>query len=1084
MSIVFDNNKIGQVGEFLKENISKDSKIDVVSSIFTLYAFDKLKDQLKASSQMRFLYNKPSFLNEESIIDKDSRIFSLEMKNRERSTSEFDLEIALKNKLDQPIVANEFYKFIKEKVTVKSVINNNVINHKFIKIENKNNSNYLLDGPNLDFSLEGFGYKNRVLFDFKKYDTDPVVIKEFNSFFENIWNDKVNTVDVKEKLLHHLVNLYKENAPEYIYYLTLYQMFKDILLKQEDYSRIKEKTGITNSKIWNMLYNFQQDAVVGAIKKIELFNGCIIADSVGLGKTFEALAIIKYYELRNDRVLVLAPKKLRSNWTSFKQNSVINILADDRFNYDVLNHTDLSRDGGLSGDIDLNNINWGNYDLIVIDESHNFRNAPAREDRMTRYDKLMSWIIKQGVKTKVLMLSATPVNNRLTDLKNQIRFITEDNDQALDKTAGIYSVEKTLSLAQRRFNEWGEKDESIRTTQSLIESLDFDFFNLLNSLTIARSRKHIQKYYDTKDIGDFPTRLKPISIKSDIDTRGVFPSLTKINGDILKLKLPVYSPMLYLLPTRVDEYEEIYGQSVHEGKSSFSQVDRERNLVNLMRINILKRLESSIEAFRLTIYRILEKTNLALQLIEDHKNFTYDDFDDMDDDFEDFEIGNKITVKIKDLDLVRYKEDLIEDQKIFRNLLEMASQIGIDEDQKMNDLKEQIEFKVTHPINENNKKILIFTTFSDTATYLFNEISDWAKKRFNLNVALITGSTSLKTNITNMRNDFQNILMSFSPLSSRIMDEQLNKIKSNNHEIDILISTDCISEGQNLQDCDYLINYDIHWNPVRIIQRFGRIDRIGSKNKVIQLVNFWPNMELEEYINLESRVKNRMVMLDVAGGGDDDIISNVSKDLEYRKNQLKKLQEEVVDLEDISGGITLTDFTLDDFIISLEKYVKEHPGQIENAPTGIHAVASIPDNLEKEIKPGVIFCLKQIKFNTDEKVANSLYPFYLVYVKDNGDIFISNKSPKSILDLYKGIAVNNKEILKEVVNEFNKETKDGYKMDKYTYLLEKAVHDIKGIVEEKGIKSLFRKGTSSITTNQIEGLNDFELISFLVIKNG
>lgn len=1084
MSIVFDNNKIGQVGEFLKENISKDSKIDVVSSIFTLYAFDKLKNQLKASSQMRFLYNKPSFLNEDNIIDKDSRIFSLEMKSRERSTSEFDLEIALKNKLDQPIVANEFYKFIKEKVTVKSVVNNNVINHKFIKIENKNNSNYLLDGPNLDFSLEGFGYKNRVLFDFKKYDTDPVVIKEFNSFFENLWNDKINTIDVKEKLLNHLVNLYKENAPEYIYYLTLYQMFKDILLKQEDYSRIKEKTGITNSKIWNMLYNFQQDAVVGAIKKIELFNGCIIADSVGLGKTFEALAVIKYYELRNDRVLVLAPKKLRSNWTSFKQNSVINILADDRFNFDVLNHTDLSRDGGLSGDIDLNNINWGNYDLIVIDESHNFRNAPAREDRMTRYDKLMSWIIKQGVKTKVLMLSATPVNNRLTDLKNQIRFITEDNDQALEKTAGIYSIEKTLTLAQRRFNEWGEKEESIRTTQSLIESLDFDFFNLLNSLTIARSRKHIQKYYDTKDIGDFPTRLKPISIKSDIDTRGDFPSLTKINGDILKLKLPVYSPMLYLLPTRVDEYEAIYGQSVHEGKSSFSQVDRERNLVNLMRINILKRLESSIEAFRLTIYRILDKTNLALKLIEDHKNLTYTDFDDTDDDFEDFEIGNKITVKIKDLDLVRYKADLLEDQKIFSQLLDMASQIGIEEDQKMNDLKEQIEFKVTHPINDNNKKILIFTTFSDTATYLFNEISIWAKERFNLNVALITGSTSLKTNINNMRNDFQNILMSFSPLSSRIMDEQLQTIKKNNHEIDILISTDCISEGQNLQDCDYLINYDIHWNPVRIIQRFGRIDRIGSKNKVIQLVNFWPNMELEEYINLESRVKNRMVMLDVAGGGDDDIISNVSKDLEYRKNQLKKLQEEVVDLEDISGGITLTDFTLDDFIISLEKYLKEHPGQIENAPTGIHAVAKVPDNLVNEVKTGVIFCLKQLKFNTDEKVANSLYPFYLVYVKDNGDIFISNKSPKSILDLYKGIAANNKDLLKEVVSEFNKETKDGYKMDKYTNLLEKAVHDIKGIVEEKGIKSLFKLGTSSITTNQIEGLNDFELISFLVIKNG
>jgi SNF2 family DNA or RNA helicase len=1084
MSIVFDNNKIGQVGEFLKENISKDAKLDVVSSIFTLYAFDKIKPQLQHAKHLRFLYNQPTFLNDETNVEKDIRIFSLEMKDRERNTSEFDLEIALKNKLDQPIVANEFYKFIKEKVEVKSVTNKNVINHKFIKIANPNASNYLLDGPNLDFSLEGLGYKNRVLFDFKKYETDTHVINEFSTFFENLWNDNVNTENVKEKLLNHLISLYKENAPEHIYYLTLYQMFKDILIKQEDYTRIKEKTGITKTKIWNILYNFQQDAAVGAIKKIELFNGCIIADSVGLGKTFEALAIIKYYELRNDRVLVLAPKKLRSNWTSFKQNSVANILAEDRFNYDVLNHTDLSRDGGLSGDIDLKNINWGNYDLIVIDESHNFRNAPAREDRMTRYDKLMSWIIKEGVKTKVLMLSATPVNNRLADLKNQIRFITEDNDQALEKTAGIYSIEKTLTLAQRRFNEWGDQDESVRTTQSLVESLDFDFFNLLNSLTIARSRKHIQKYYDTKDIGEFPSRLKPISIKSDIDTLGKFPSLSKVNGDILKLRLPVYSPMQYLLPTRVDDYEEIYGQTVQGGRSSFSQIDREKNLVNLMRINILKRLESSIEAFRLTIFRILEKTNHTIKLLDDHKSFVYEEIDDFEDDFEDFEIGSKITVKIKDLDTLKYKNDLLEDKKIFENLLDMASQVGIQEDQKLQHLKEQIAYKIKHPINDGNKKILIFTTFSDTATYLFNEVSVWAKNTFNLNVALITGSTSLKTNITHMRNDFQNILMSFSPLSSRMVDKQLSDLRHNKSEIDILISTDCISEGQNLQDCDYLINYDIHWNPVRIIQRFGRIDRIGSKNKVIQLVNFWPNMELEEYINLESRVKNRMVIMDMSAAGDDDIITNESKDLSYRKDQLKKLQEEVVDLEDISGGITLTDFTLDDFIISLEKYLKDHPGEIEHAPTGVHAVSNIPSHLSKESKEGVIFCLKQLKFNMDEKASNSLYPFYLVYVKEDGDIYINNKSPKSILDLYKGIASNNKEIIKNVVAEFNKETKDGYKMEKYTKLLEKAVHDIKGIVEEKGIKSLFKMGTSSITSNQIEGLNDFELISFLVIKHG
>ncbi|MCF7926317.1 MAG: helicase [Candidatus Izimaplasma sp.] len=1075
MGKTFDKNRLGQVGEFLRDNINKDSKVDVVSSIFTIYAFDKLKKQLNQTESVRFLYNEPTFLDNSFIVNKDSKVFVLEMKNRERNMSEFDLEIALKNKLDQPTVAQEFYNFINNKVNVKSVINKNVINHKFIQVKNTNEKNYLLDGSNLDFSLEGLGYKNRVMFDFKKYEDDPGIINDFSNFFDEIWNNQDVTKDVKANMLEHLTTLYKENAPELIYYLTLYHMFKDILINQDDYTRIKEKTGIHNSKIWNMLYNFQQDAAVGAIKKIETYNGCIIADSVGLGKTFEALAIIKYYELRNDRVLVLSPKKLRSNWTSFKQNSTSNMLAEDRFNYDVLNHTDLSRDGGYSGDIDLSTINWGNYDLLVIDESHNFRNAPAVKDRITRYDKLMDWIIKSGVKTKVLMLSATPVNNRLADLKNQIRFITEDNDHALAESTNIESVERTLTNAQRRFNEWGERPDGLRSTDALLQMLDYDFFNLLNSLTIARSRKHIQKYYDTKDIGEFPKRLTPITIKSDIDALGEFPSLSSVNGDIAKLTLPIYSPMLYLLPTRVAEYEEKYGQTVKGGTSSFTQTDRERSLVNLMRVNILKRLESSVDAFRLTIGRVLTQIDDALQKIENHKSFDYDSINDADDEWEDVEVGKKITVLLKDMDRIRYKNDLLEDKAILQRLLDESYKVTVDRDKKLLDLKEQITNKIKNPINPNNKKMIIFTSFSDTAEYLYKNISDWVKDNFGVNSGLVTGSSALKNNAPNVRNHFEDILIHFSPESSKYISKE--------GSIDILIATDCISEGQNLQDCDYLVNYDIHWNPVRIIQRFGRIDRIGSKNKVIQLVNFWPNMELDEYINLESRVKNRMALLDLSATGEDDVLSAEGKDLAYRKEQLKKLQEEVVDLEDISGGISITDFTLDDFIISLEKYMKEHPSMLEDYPTGIHAVTNIPNQVKDEAVEGVIYCLKQMNYDVNEKAANSLYPFFLVYVKQDGDIHISNKSPKRILDLFKSMTTGKSDVLREVVESFNKETKDGTKMDKYTELLEKAVFDIKGIAEEKGVQSLFRLGRSTIKTNQVKGLNDFELVSFLVIKD-
>jgi ERCC4-related helicase len=1075
MSFIFDNSKIGAVGEYLKENIAKNAQVDFVSSIFTIHAYNELSKVLNKADKVRFLFNEPTFLREKDIqIKKEVKEFYLNMKNREKSVSEFELEITLKNNLNQDQVASKFHEFIKSNAEVKSVLQSNTLRDKHIYVKNSDSS-YLINGANLDFSLEGLGYKRRMLFDYTMLTTEEEHHQKFEEYFQEIWESDTLTKDVKPYLLAYLSNVYQENAPELVYYLTLYHLFNDILINEDDISKIKERTGIHKTSIWNMLYNFQQDAVVGAIKKLELFNGCIIADSVGLGKTFEALAIIKYYELRNDRILVLAPKKLRNNWTSFKMNSKSNILVDDRFNYNVLNHTDLSREFGMSGEIDLEKINWGNYDLLVIDESHNFRNDNAVKDKMTRYQKLMEHIIKSGVKTKVLMLSATPVNNRLADLKNQLRFITEDNDNALEESIGIKSIERTLILAQRRFNDWGELPDSKRTTERLLEVLDYDFFSLLNSLTIARSRKHIQKYYDTKDIGEFPERLKPITIKSDIDTEGLFPSLSSVNGDIAKLSLPIYSPMLYLLPTRVKHYEDLYGQEVKGGTGSFKQTDRERSLVNLMRINILKRMESSVHAFKLTVQRILEQVFSVLDAIELNQNMSIDFMDEDNEDFDDIEIGNKIKVALKDMDLIRYKQDLLADKEILEGLLAEAEAITPERDQKLEDIKDVIKEKIIHNINPNNNKVIVFTSFSDTAEYLYENLHEWIKENFGLASGLITGSSSLKNNANNVRNHFEDILVHFSPKSSRY------PIKNN--EIDILIATDCISEGQNLQDCDYLINYDIHWNPVRIIQRFGRVDRIGSVNKVIQLVNFWPNLELDEYINLESRVKNRMVMLDLSATGEDDLLTSESKDLAYRKEQLKRLQEEVMDIEDISSGISITDLTLDDYILSLDKFMKENPNVLENYPTGIHAITDITEKIQDDATPGVIFCLKQLKYDADEKAANSLYPYFLVYMSNQGDIFVSNKSPKKALDIYKALSIGKTAPIKHLIEEFNLETNDGQDMSHYTELLEKAVFDIKGIVEQKGVQSLFRFGKSSIQSNDVSGLNDFELISFMVVKH-
>jgi len=1072
MPIALDNTKIGAVGEYIKEHTGEAANISVASPIFTIYAFEELRKVLEKSGKFRFLFNEPTFVRDIIANNKEVKEFELKMAQRERNVSEFNLEIGLKNNLDQNQVANRCYEFISEKADVKSVTREGIATASGVLVENQDGS-FLVQGNNLSFSKSGLGYTNEILFDFNQVNDEQEFIEKYKEFFEQLFNNEDIVVDVKEELLKHLSNLYRENSPELLYYLTLYNIFGEKLLNMDDMARVKERTGITETKVWNSLYNFQHDAVVGAIKKLELYNGCIIADSVGLGKTFEALAIIKYYELRNDRVLVLCPKKLRNNWTGFRQNSTTNMLADDRFNYDVLNHTDLSREKGKSGDINLETVNWGNYDLVVIDESHNFRNNVALKGHKTRYQKLMENIIQSGVKTKVLMLSATPVNNSLNDLKNQVMFITEGSDDAFEESAGIPSISNTLKNAQRAFNDWSKLDQSKQSTENLLPLLDYDFFNLLNTVTIARSRKHIKTYYDTKDIGEFPERKAPESIKTDIDSEKEFPELSYVNGQIASLHLAVYSPMVYILPTKISKYEEKYDQKVKEGQSIFKQVDREKAIVNLMRVNILKRMESSVNSFSLTLERVLKRIEDMYQILESGEEFD-DDFSEEAEDLDDETntVGGKIKIKAADIDKLKMMQDLDEDREVLKELLDYAAKVDPERDLKLTELKSQIDKKLKKPLNGDNKKVIIFTTFSDTAEYLYENIADWLLKEHGLYTALVTGG-STKNNHAKVKNDFDSILASFSPKS--------NSYDTKGDDIDLLIATDCISEGQNLQDCDYLINYDIHWNPVRIVQRFGRIDRIGSSNKYIQLVNFWPNMELDEYINLENRVRNKMVMLDMSATGDDNLISPEFKELDYRKKQLKQLQSEVLDVEEMQGGISITDLTLDDFMMSLDRYMKENPKVLEKYPTGVYAVTNKEEKLGADAVKGVIYCLKQTKYSESQEGATSLYPYYLVYVSDNGDIHITNSSPKKILDIYKALCQSKTEPIEHLVKDFNKETKNGSIMTKYTDLLEKAVFDIKGVAEKKGVQSMFQIGAATLFENTVSGLNDFELISFLVV---
>ena len=1067
------NNQLGEtVYKELEKHIKKGSKVSTISAYFTMYAYSALKKELDKIDEMRFIFTTPSFSKNK---DKEAREY--EIVNNNIFGNEFELK--LRNEMTQSAVAKDCAKWLKDKVEIKSFKEPNVAQPRMIHVHNKSEEDIVINGS-VDFTTDGLGITGSNRADFNNFMAGEEFTDSQLLSFDTLWNNEMVLTDVKDKLLKQMEVMYEENSGEFIYFKSLYHIFYNYLDELDEDNIVKKGNKLKETKIWNTLYQFQQDAVIGAIDKIEKYNGCILADSVGLGKTFTALAIIQYYELRNDRVLVLVPKKLRENWTIYTLNDKRNIFAEDRFRYDVLNHTDLSRERGFSGNIDLKTINWENYDLVVIDESHNFRNNPAVKDRVTRYQRLMNDVIKQGHKTKLLMLSATPVNNKMNDIKNQIAFITEDKDNALEEI-GISSINHTLKNAQAIFNQWSKLDDNTRTGEKFVDMMDLDYFKLLDTLTIARSRKHIEKYYDLAEIGEFPNRLDPINESSDIDIKKEFPTLNEINNEIERLNLSVFSPFLYILPQKREDYAKKYDIAIGEGKSVFKQTDREKSLIQLMRINLLKRMESSIHSFKLTIEKLLFKINKTLEKIDNiseyNENIDISLIDPEEDEYDELMFGKKTKVLLQDMDLIKWKQDLKLDKEKLEFLFAQAKEVDCLRDEKLADLKKVISNKIENPINEDNKKILIFTAFADTAKYLYENISQWIFDNYGLYTALVTGSGDNKTNLKAVRNtDIDEILTSFSPISKNrnIINPEMTE------EIDILIGTDCISEGQNLQDCDYLINYDIHWNPVRIIQRFGRVDRIGSKNKDIQLVNFWPNIELDEYINLKGRVENRMVMVDVSATGEENIIVNndkVMNDLEYRKNQLEKLKDQVIDLEDVSDAISITDLTFNDFKIELMEYMKKHRKELDNAPFGIYSI--VPAG---EFEPGVIFLLRQVKGVKESKDKNALTPYYLVYISEDEEVKLNYIQSKKILDYYQKLCSGKKEVFRNLVESFDRETDNGRQMDKYSQLLKESIENIIGKKQETGVRSLFTKGGTSPVKNNIEGLEEFELISFLILK--
>ena len=1076
MQIIDNINKT--VKEDLQESIRKGSKMSVAAACFSMYAYQELKKQLEQVDEFSFIFTSPTFVKERA--EKEKREFYIPRLNRESSLYGTEFEIKLRNEMTQRAIARECADWIRRKATFKSnTTGENMGGFMTVASKEEQVAYAPINGfTTVDLGCErgnnSYNMVNRI---------EAPFATQYIQLFDTLWNDKAKMQDVTDVVVENISSVYNENSPEFIYFITLYHVFSEFLDDISEDVLPNEATGFKQSKIWSMLYDFQRDAVLAIINKLEKYNGCILADSVGLGKTFTALAVIKYYENRNKSVLVLCPKKLAANWNTYRDNYVNNPIAVDRLNYDVLFHTDLSRNGGTSNGLDLDRLNWGNYDLIVIDESHNFRNGEGgagthKSDGENRYQVLMRKVIRAGVKTKVLMLSATPVNNRFYDLRNQLALAYEGDADVMDQRLNTTkSIDEIFRQAQRAFNAWSELKPEQRTTDALLRTLDFDFFEVLDSVTIARSRKHIERYYDTSEIGKFPERLKPISLRPNLTDLNQAIDYNQIYELLSSLTLCIYTPSDYIFPSKLDKYMD-------RGKANLTMQGREFGIQRLMSINLLKRLESSVFSFNLTLKRIWQLIHTTIEGIDHYEKYgnaditMYEagesDFDMEDSNTDFFSVGKKTKIDLEDMDYKSWRKALQQDADNLELLILMMADITPEHDTKLQTLFRLLDDKMAHPINPGNKKVIIFTAFSDTAGYLYEHVSEYMKNRYGLDTAVITGAIDGKTTAKGLKPTLNNVLTCFSPISK----DKAVLLPNNPTEIDVLIATDCISEGQNLQDCDYLINYDIHWNPVRIIQRFGRIDRIGSRNAYIQLVNFWPNMTLDDYINLKSRVETRMKITVMTATGDDDLINLEEKgDLEYRKQQLKRLQEEVVDLEDMSTGISIMDLGLNEFRLDLLAYIKSH-GDLEKTPRGLHAVVPKTEGCPE----GVIFVLKNVNNSVNIDNQNRIHPFYMVYISTEGEIVCDYLNPKGLLDDVRLLCRGKSEPIKALCAQFNRETDDGRNMSEMSELLSMAIDSIIDAKADNDIDSLFKSGGTSALMSAVSGLDDFELICFFVVK--
>ncbi|WP_420632505.1 helicase-related protein [Candidatus Palauibacter sp.] len=1082
------DNQDRRVGDFLRDRITGETLLSVVSAYFTIYAYHDLRAELESIRGMRFLYGEPRGVGAVDPGGDADKAFRLTA----------DGGIELKQALGQKPLARACEAWIRSKVEIRTIEKSNFLHGKLYHLAQRNGDNAaVLGSSNFTRGGLGLGVNPNIELNLevrREADREPLL-----RWFNALWNDQNLTRDAREDVLTALAKLGKDYAPDFVYYKTLFHVLEERLADRAEREGLIQNVHLYDTKVWKALFSFQRDGAVSAINRLMRHNGCIIADSVGLGKTWTALAVIKFFEILNERVLVLCPKKLEQNWVRYTSwaGQANNPLAEDRLGYTVLAHTDLSRCGGMAGVVDLSNFNWSAFDLIVIDESHNFRNEgrDKKDDEgnliaRSRYNRLLEEVLKEGAHTKVLMLSATPVNTSLRDLRNQIFLMTEKRKDAFKDSIGIVDIGNVFRLAQKEFQKWEREctRNGRRDKATLLERLGADFLAILDAVSIARSREHVRRVYPEveQEIGGFPERAAPRNLHPPTDSEGRL-SYDSLYERISRFRLAVYMPSQYLKDKSKLEEEK--------AKLNFDQRDREHWLVGMMRVNLLKRLESSVHSFTLTMERILSKMDELNQRIErwleDPTKHQVTLLADEDEEDEEFTFGKGRRYPLGDLNLKAWQKDLQSDRQMFYEIFRQAKQVGVERDAKLAELRGVLKRKVREaPANkdgERNRKVLIFTTFSDTARYLYENLQGWARSALDVHIAMVTGSGGNHSTVGSKK--FAEILGRFAP--------KAQEAGSGTEQIDILIATDCLSEGQNLQDCDLVVNYDIHWNPVRLMQRFGRIDRIGSRNHRVAMANFWPTQDLDRYLDLKNRVEARMALVDAAATGQDDLLAADSVEaleqaaqyeLGFRERQLRRIREESLDIEDVDDGVSMSDFTLDDFLAELMQYLESRRAELEAAPFGISAVVPPEPTTAagdaKGISPGVIFCLK-LRTAAAERTPNRLHPYFLAYVREDGTVRYSFQQAKQILSMFRALAAGRGDALTDLVNAFDRDTGHGQEMTRYEAMLAKALRQISGKFRNAQLRELTKSRGAKVTkkSESPHGADAFELVTWLAITD-